>query len=59
MAAPRAWRRRLAAGVLVLAGLLVSLEAYTRWPSTAEAAPLVVAPGTRELAACGMPARST
>jgi hypothetical protein len=49
MAAPRAWRRRLAAGALVLVGLLVSLEAYTRWPSDAPAAPLVVAPGTREL----------
>jgi hypothetical protein len=33
----------------VIVGLYVSLEAYTRWPSAAAAAPLVVAPGTREL----------
>jgi len=49
MAAPHAWRRRLAAGALAIGGLLVALEAYTRWPSDAPAAPLVVAPGTREL----------
>ncbi len=49
MAAARAWRRRLAAGALLVVGLIVSLEAYTRWPSAAAAEPLVVAPGTREL----------
>jgi hypothetical protein len=49
MAARRGWRRRLAAAALVIVGLVLSLEAYTRWPSSAAAAPLVVAPGTREL----------
>ena len=49
MAAPRRWRRRLVAGALALVGLLGALEAYTRWPSDAVAAPVTVAPGTREL----------
>ena len=49
MVAPRAWRRRLVAGALAIVGLLVALEAYTRWPSGASAPPVPVAPGTREL----------
>lgn len=45
----RAWGRRLGWSVLALLALGVALEAYTRWPSTEQALPVVVAPGAREL----------